>query len=223
MSAATTNASQADRVLIAISRGLHTTSAIKLFYNLPSASVARACVDLRQRGLIIRVDPRNGPGHAATLQLTQRGAIAAHVAQRPKLPALIEDDRPTSERDTVAMRNDVADGSRQLLRSLVDKHTDQLAPADAFAASVTLRSQAGALSRVATGPGIDPRPVATSRAPCPRCAIRGDVGCRHQHSCAPIAQAFTPHDDLRTARDSSGNGLNFRRRAGAIEKGASNA
>ena len=33
--------------------------------------------------------------------------------------------------------------------------------------------------RFAPPPAADPRPIAPSREPCPRCAIRGDLGCKH--------------------------------------------
>lgn len=32
---------------------------------------------------------------------------------------------------------------------------------------------------------LDPRPRALSREPCPRCAVRGDIGCAHQLPFAP--------------------------------------
>lgn len=34
-------------------------------------------------------------------------------------------------------------------------------------------------------PGADRRPIALTRDPCPRCATRGDIGCRHQQPFQP--------------------------------------
>lgn len=44
----------------------------------------------------------------------------------------------------------------------------------------------------------DPRPIAWSREPCPRCAVRGDVGCAHQRPCPPelIPPELVPHAEV---------------------------
>jgi hypothetical protein len=53
----------------------------------------------------------------------------------------------------------------------------------------------------------DPRPVAESRSPCPRCETRGDFGCRHQRPYIPLepvgySKNATRWDWRRSPRDS---------------------
>jgi hypothetical protein len=59
---------------------------------------------------------------------------------------------------------------------------------------------------------VKPLPQADSRDPCPRCGVRGDVGCDHQAPCAPLVDNFVPPTDGRKERDYSGNGHNFKRK-----------
>ncbi|GEM_PF-2425078 len=44
------------------------------------------------------------------------------------------------------------------------------------------------LAKPSTGDD-DPRPVALSREPCPRCQTRGDLGCAHQQPFQPLIGA----------------------------------
>lgn len=38
----------------------------------------------------------------------------------------------------------------------------------------------------------DPRPFASGREPCPRCAVRGDIGCAHQRPFVPPDRTDLP-------------------------------
>ena len=47
------------------------------------------------------------------------------------------------------------------------------------------------LAMPSTGPD-DPRPIALSREPCPRCSTRGDLGCPHQQPFAANNRETVP-------------------------------
>lgn len=52
----------------------------------------------------------------------------------------------------------------------------------------------------------------TDRDPCPRCGVRGDLGCSHRQPTGAAAPVPSEPKDERRRKDSAGNGWNFHRR-----------
>lgn len=91
--------------------------------------------------------------------------ISAQIAKPPKRP--VEKPRPDLAQQ-VALEAEQASARRIEAYRLTTRN-----PLEALA-----RTPAPVSALVAAG--ADPRPEATSREPCPRCAVRGDLGCEHQ-------------------------------------------
>lgn len=72
-----------------------------------------------------------------------------------------------SETGSVQMLGDLKAGSSALLEAI-------RAVAPSISTAPTPRRQSGQIQIVGLG-----RPIASGRDPCPRCATRGDVGCKH--------------------------------------------
>ena len=189
-----------EKVLIDLIKGPATALQIASRLGEASATVSSRCSGLRDIGLAQRIDAQPKSHGIATWGLTPAGHKKAQSLLHPIAPPLaatqalappLAKEAPAHPKapyanDAAALKaaGDMSKGTLLLLDALgKGRHSLGRMPMREIP-----RIRSGSihgLRRAEMVPGEDPRPIAPSRDPCPQCATKGDLGCKHFRPCEP--------------------------------------